>query len=322
MIDLLRNRPGITIVELAASLGRSERTIYRWMNELTLDLRAPIYCNDGGYYLLSDAVNSKSGLTPEELLVVRMSLKSSPFTDGSPMKKQADSAWQKIKGSSSSEKLWNAGNMAGNYSVHITMPSSNLEPKLVETIDNAVTLHHRLNVVYRSQKSNKIKNYTVDPYAIVFRRHSWYIIGFCHEHDKVIQFKLARFKSAVDTLVEFDPPADFSVEEYFESSWEAWASDELVKVKIRFSPEVAEMIAEAKRHPTQVITPEPGGSVIYEVTVAGIEEIAIWVMGFGKDAEVLEPESLRNYVLDHALGIIARYSKTADSANNPVDHNR
>ncbi|MGC8863203.1 MAG: helix-turn-helix domain-containing protein, partial [Armatimonadota bacterium] len=32
MIDLLRERPGITISEMARAVHRSERTVYRWLN--------------------------------------------------------------------------------------------------------------------------------------------------------------------------------------------------------------------------------------------------------------------------------------------------
>ena len=66
-----------------------------------------------------------------------------------------------------------------------------------------------------------------------------------------------------------------------------WGGGEPVTVRIRFSPAVADMIAESKRHPTQLNTPQPDGSIVMEVSVSSIQEIATWIMGYGKDAQVL-----------------------------------
>jgi proteasome accessory factor B len=198
--------------------------------------------------------------------------------------------------------------MAAAHSVHVNAPPFEIDSSIIDKLDTGLKNHHRLRVIYSSQKSNADKEYIIDPYAIVFRRHSWYILAASREHSKVRQFKLARFRSAADTGELFEVPQDFDVDEYFRLSWEAWAGGEPTAVKVRFSPKVARIIMESRRHPTQIVTLQPDGSVVFEVCVAGIEEIAIWIMGYGKDAEVLEPNSLREYILDHARGMSALYS--------------
>jgi predicted DNA-binding transcriptional regulator YafY len=192
--------------------------------------------------------------------------------------------------------------------VAVNAPATDADLRILETIEGAVNSNRRLSVMYRSQKSNAIKAYVIDPYALVFRRHSWYVLAHSQEHGEVVQFKLARFKSATETGESFTPPSGFSVDDHFRLSWEAWGGGEAVRVRVKFSARVAAMIAEAKRHPTQQIDPQPDGSVIFEATVRGIEEIAIWIMGYGRDAVVLEPESLRDHILAHAQGMISQYS--------------
>lgn len=39
------------------------------------------------------------------------------------------------------------------------------------------------------------------------------------------------------------------------------------------------------------------GSVSYTATVAGLEEIARWLLSFGAEAEVIEPPELRNWFI-------------------------
>ncbi len=321
MIDLMRRQPGISIDELAAALNRSVRTIYRWLSELSADLHVPVQYSDGGYYLLGNSVAATVDFRPEELLALRLSLKSSLFSDGSPLKTHAHSAWHKIRDAASTDRLASAMDLADKHAIDVGAPTGQLEPAIVEAIETAVNNRRRLSVVYRSQKSNRVKEYTIDPYAVVFRRRSWYVLAHCLQHNKVVQFKLVRFRRVADTGIRFTPQANFSPEEYFRSSWEAWAGGEDITVSVKFSARVAEMISETKRHPSQVIHVQGDGSVTFEVTVSGIEEVAAWIMGYGKEAEVLAPERLKRYVLDHAGAVLAR-SMTADHESRRLATNR
>lgn len=319
MIDLLRGRPGITVDELASSLGRSERTIYRWLSELSGDIGAPVHCREGGYYLSEQRSLGTLQLTAEELLALRTALKSLPQGDGSSLRGRAESAWLKIRDASPGRDVDMAWELSNGYDVSVTAPQSFVKPHIPQIIESAITHHQRLNIVYRSQNSNRVKQYTVDPYALVFRRHSWYLLAHSQEHGRVVQFKLARFRDAASAGVEFRPPVGFSVDEYFKLSWEAWAGGDPTDVRIRFSPKVAVMVAETRRHSTQRVHPQIDGGIIFEATVAGIEEIAIWIMGFGKDAEVLAPADLRDLVRDHALGMAGIYSEAEERGEESCD---
>lgn len=309
MIELLRGRPGITIDELASELNRSPRTVYRWLNEIATDLKVVVCCSNGGYYIRGGTGNGAVDLTAEELLALRLSLRSSPFKAGSPVGKHAVSAWNKIRDAAAEWKIQKLTELGESHDVAVTALHSDADVQVMETIENAVNRRRRLRVRYRSQASNAVKEYVTDPYALVFRRHSWYLLAHSSEHGRVVQFKLARFRWAGETGEVFVRPAEFSVSRYFANSWEAWGGDDTVRVRIRFSPAVAEMIAETRRHPTQAVFPQRDGSVIFEVTVCGIVEIASWVMGYGKEAEVLEPESLREHIRDHAAGVLSLYPR-------------
>lgn len=313
MIDLLRSRPGITIDQLASSMARSERTIYRWLNELSLDLHMPLYCHDGKYYLMNESDWKKVDLDPQELLALKLSLKSSPFLQASPIRKYAESAWVKIRDAAPCGQIESMSELIGKHSVANTAPVADVKSTVLDVLEDAVSHFKRIRVIYRSQKSNKVKKYTIDPYAIAFRRHSWYLIAYCFEHQKIIQFKLVRLRYVEETDECFCRPDEFSVEDYFRQSWEVWGGGDPIVVKVRFSPKVAAMIAEVKRHSSQVVHPQPDGGIIFEVIVSGIEEIAAWIRGYGRDAEVLEPEHLRDQMLDHAQGMLTIYGCTKKS---------
>ena len=67
------------------------------------------------------------------------------------------------------------------------------------------------------------------------------------------------------------------------------------------------MIRESKRHPSQVIEELPGGGVIFTVTVSGMEEIGSWILGWGSEAEVIEPLELRAKMLETGEEMVRTY---------------
>ena len=77
---------------------------------------------------------------------------------------------------------------------------------------------------------------------------------------------------------------------------------------IRFSPAVAKRAAETRWHPSQEIEEQPDGSLLWHATVGGMREIRIWIMGWGADAEVLEPAALREDIATEVTKAAAIYS--------------
>lgn len=308
-IELIKKNPGMSIKDLARELERSERTIYRWLGELATELGTPIYCSDGGYYLNELGTGDRLDLNAEEILALRLSLKSSPFNSTSPIGKHAESGWKKIRNSVSYDGLVSAKDMTATHAVQVNAPWFLIDHDILNALEHGLNERHRLRVLYSSLKSNALKEYLIDPYAMVFKRHSWYMVAYSHEHENIRQFKLQRFRHVEDTGESFEIPENFSIDEYFRLSWEVWAGGEPTYVKVRFSSEVAPIITESRRHPTQTVYPQPDGSVIFEACVSGIEEIAIWIMGYGKDAQVLEPPSLIEHIHDHAKAMVALYEK-------------
>ena len=65
---------------------------------------------------------------------------------------------------------------------------------------------------------------------------------------------------------------------------------------IRFAPNVAARVQEARWHPSQQVTVEDDGSLTWRATVAGTIEVRLWALQWGDDAEVLAPASLREDV--------------------------
>ena len=72
--------------------------------------------------------------------------------------------------------------------------------------------------------------------------------------------------------------------------------DELHTVKVKISPGWARWVGEKIWHESQKVTKLPDGGLEIAFRVAGLEEIKRWILSFGPEAVVLEPEKLREMV--------------------------
>ena len=110
------------------------------------------------------------------------------------------------------------------------------------------------------------------------------------------------------TKKTFEVPEDFDVEEFVRPSFGIYQGP-LTRVKIRFSPEVAGYVKDSIWHESQKITDQKDESVLFEVEVAGTDEIKYWLMSWGSKAAVLEPASLRDEIRGEAEAVMNIYGE-------------
>jgi predicted DNA-binding transcriptional regulator YafY len=147
------------------------------------------------------------------------------------------------------------------------------------------------------------------PFKLLFSRRSWYAIGRSSLHREVRMFNLTRIASAKLLGERFNIPQSFDLERYLGNAWHLIpASGRDSHVVIRFKPLVAGNVAEVLWHKTQRTKPLPDGSLEFRVTVSGLNEIAWWILGYGDQAEVLQPAQLRRLIAQRAQNMAAMYN--------------
>ena len=144
----------------------------------------------------------------------------------------------------------------------------------------------------------------IEPSALT---HALYLMGWDESRKANRTFKVERILSASLTPETFTPPEDAATAKELLRAWDVIADEDPVDVVIRFSPSVAKRAAETRWHPSQELEPEADGSLIWRGRVAGLREIKIWILGWGSDAEVLEPAELRSLVAEELARAAALY---------------
>ncbi len=312
LLELLQQKPGMTAAEIAAELGRSERTVYRYIQELASELDVPVEFNNG-YRLSSDVRLRPINFTPEEVMAIKMALEAAPLRKTEPLSRSAASALRKVEATMSDSARQHSRQAAGKVFIAPPTPTpTRLKESLMPEIESALLKEQTLLLRYWSATAPEPSDRQYDPYALVFRSRHWYLLGYCHRRNQVLQLRLDRVVSVRPTGQTFSRPKDFSVEQFYRNSWDIMTGDP-VKVKIRFDSSVARRIKETQRHPSQTLQDCSNGDVIFTAEVAGLEEIGRWVLTFGGSARVLEPPEFVRWMTDHVQAMSRIYQSSGSS---------
>jgi predicted DNA-binding transcriptional regulator YafY len=82
-------------------------------------------------------------------------------------------------------------------------------------------------------------------------------------------------------------------------------------VVIDFDASVAELVRSRRVHETQKLTTLQNGTLRLSMTVGDTTELGSWVLGWGRKATVIEPETLARDVATELLQALARYPAVA-----------
>ncbi|MGH2602768.1 MAG: helix-turn-helix transcriptional regulator [Dehalococcoidia bacterium] len=176
----------------------------------------------------------------------------------------------------------------------------------VALIQQALLERRRLDMRYYSMSRDEENRRQVDPYHLTVFEGGFYLVGYCHWRKTERIFAVERIRELRVLTTRFEVRSGFNAEHYLEHSW-GIVKGELVPVKVIFSRSVARYIRDRLWHPSQKFRELPDGRLEMNLRVADTLEVRRWILGYGPDAEVLEPASLRQ-VLHQLAGALANIS--------------
>lgn len=146
------------------------------------------------------------------------------------------------------------------------------------------------------------------PYLITFLGRAWYVIGYSEAQAAVRTFKIERMLKCQPTEQPFVIERPFDLAEYLGNAWQMIRGSQRYRVRLEFTAKVATNVEEVIWHKTQTTLRTKDDGLIFEVDVDGIDEISWWVLGYGDQVKVLEPEILRDMVAQRARDMFKIYA--------------
>ncbi|WP_395143776.1 helix-turn-helix transcriptional regulator [Armatimonas sp.] len=178
-------------------------------------------------------------------------------------------------------------------------PDSLTSSELFEACRMAINRRQRLALHYSGAHRGTDSERTVQPLHLHRHLGEWYLIAHCELAAGIRNFHLSRVRNWLvfaDTAA-FLTPSEFDAAAYVRQAFGMRHGEPLVTVRVRFTPYQSRWIRERIYHPSQTLEELPeGGGVVLTMQVTGTFEVRRWVMSFGSEAEVLEPEALREEI--------------------------
>lgn len=286
----------ITAPELARRFEVSRRTISRDIDTLC-QAGIPLITSqghDGGISLAEGYKLDKALLTAEELQTIITGLQG------------LDSVSARSYSQQFLEKLAALGSdaMTCDETIVIDLAShyqDSLTPK-IQLLKEAIA--QQLLVTFRYYAINGDHIRTVEPYRLVFKWSAWYVFGYCQKRADFRLFKLNRLWELALTAESYCPRSIPTQQLHFDD----YFSGEKIHLMASFAASARYRLIE--EYGPHCYTQQIDGRLLLERDFISYDNMQEWILSFGDQVLVLEPQSFRTAIVTQAQNIIDQYQAT------------
>lgn len=290
----------LTIDDLAERTGVTTRTIRRDLEALQL-AGFPLYdeSHDGKkYWMLEQKAFRRldaTGFTFAELSALYFSRTLVEGLAATPFQKDVTSAFDKLEEAltPSMRQFLDRLPLVIQAKADPGSLATAARGKEIGQLLDATLQHRRVIMRYHSFSSDREKEYTIEPYRVVFAQGALYVVAFVPEYGQTRTFALDRIKSLSLTEDRFEP--DDSEEEAFAHSLGVHQGRP-ERIEIAFEPKIARYVRERLWHASQEVQERPDGAIILTMNVSNDFALRSWILGFGALARVVSPPALADEI--------------------------
>jgi CRISPR-associated endonuclease/helicase Cas3 len=307
---LMRNARGLTEGEIADEVNIDRRTVNNYLRDL--DYQGKAY-KDGIYWFpfaLRESRLRPFELSPEEAVTLYLGARL--------LSKQQDKRNEPAE--TALLKLASVLKADAGVGAEIEQAARELAQRPVQeeyqpifrNVVRGYIYRKKIEISYRPLGWDKpfqttFSTYLLEPSLIGF---TTYLIGHSSIVNKWRAYKLERIESIRLTREEYAVPPDFPGLDILRNAWSIVMGEETVRVVLRFRSKTAKArVLETRWHPSQQTYPDPADpdALLLEFHVADTLDLLPWIRSWGADAEVLEPEGLRNAFAREAQSLAKLY---------------
>jgi predicted DNA-binding transcriptional regulator YafY len=163
---------------------------------------------------------------------------------------------------------------------------------------------------YRDKESRESTR-TADPYGFIIHAGRVYCVAYDHTRKDKRTFAVDSISDVSVLARSFTRPADFNLEAFAAASISGVLNaGAAIVVRVRFDARVARAAVAAGIVAGREIEHGSDGSVAIAYPVADVDELARWVLGWGAQAEILDPAPARARIAELARTVAEKYNKT------------
>lgn len=292
IIYILLDKKKVTASELAEHFEVSRRTICRDIDMLS-SAGIPVYADKGRYggiSLLDNYVLDKSLISDSEQQEILASLK----------------ILEELKSPNAQESLRKLANLFQKssddwISVDFSHWGSHSEEMDTFAIIKSCILQQLIIEFDYYNSYGQCRFHQIEPYKLWFKEKSWYLKGYSLKHEDFRIYKMTRIKHLKAASQSFSKrelssePGNIEMKIPFET----------VNLKLRFSREAAYRVYD--EFDMEQIQADDKGNLVVTAEYPLNDWVYGYILSFGKDVEVLEPDHVKRHILGIIKEIAGKY---------------
>ena len=291
-VYILIDKKRVTAKEMAERFGVSIRTIYRWLEALSVS-GVPVYSmkgRGGGIAISEKFAMDNTVLSEDERLAIVSSVKALESLSGkrgaaiTPERKAAD----KLSRLVTSDTDWLEVDFAP------WSPEGAEVRNLFGILRDSILKKRQISFDYFTGDGRSEKR-VVHPWKLVFRGQSWYLLGWCTSRKAERFFKLTRMRNLVMTS------KNASVSRNIVTSRSAQIpeySAPLIKIKAKVTQEKISYLMDS--FICTEIKPQKNGFVNVTFTAPDSPWLCEILLSFGAQIKIVSPAKLKNKIVEMA----------------------
>jgi predicted DNA-binding transcriptional regulator YafY len=291
--------------DIAGKYEVNPRTIQRDLEYMRDSLGAPLEYDEsrkGWRYTEPNFYLPAMELSESDFFAICVSEKALQQYANTPIYGKLSAVFDKIR-SFLPEKISVSTSWIDTQYTFLQESHTRIDPAIWETLSQGLRLSRCVRLNHKKAGSAESTLRTVDPYHLANFRGEWYLIARCHKQKDVRRFAISRISGAELSAEGFSIPEGFNFSEFISGSFGIMTEEKEYRIRIWFSPGQAPYVLERVWHEEQETALQENGSVILSFPSSSLFELKRWILSWGPHARVLEPEKLKDMVMEDIAGM-------------------
>lgn len=167
-----------------------------------------------------------------------------------------------------------------------------------QTITHALLTRKRLHICYYSRQGDSETSRDISPQRLIYYRDNWYLDSWCHLRQGLRSFSIDAIRSLQILGEAATDVAPEQLAAQLESGYGIFSGSDTSEAVLRFSPQIARWVSREQWHPEQQGEYDEAGYYILKIPYSQDTELIMDILKHGNEVEVLEPETLRNKLVE------------------------